>query len=207
MKKNIQLIKNYLDYLFPNPKCELEYNKDYELVIAVMLSAQTTDKGVNKVTNILFSKYDSLEKLSNADINDIIDIIRPIGNYNIKSKNIISIASTLLNSFKGIVPSTHEDLESLPGIGRKSANVILGEIYNIPSMAVDTHIIRVSNRLNLINSLDPIKIEEKLENIFPKDEWVKLHKQLVLFGRYHCKAKNPNCLDCKINKICKYNKN
>lgn len=203
MKKNILQIRNYLEELYPNPKCELLYAKDYELLIAVMLSAQTTDKGVNKVTRVLFSKYDNLEKLSKANLEDLKEIIRPIGNYNKKAVNVIEISKSLLNNFKGIVPRTHEELETLKGVGRKTANVVLGELYNIPSMAVDTHVIRVSNRLNLINSDNPIEIEEKLKKIFPKREWTKLHKQLVLFGRYNCKAKNPNCLSCCLKNICK----
>ena len=147
MKKNISRINNYLDELEPNPVCELNYTKDYELLIAVMLSAQTTDKSVNKVTEILFCKYDSLEKLSQADREDIKKIIRPLGNFNKKAINIINIANSLLNDFQGIVPHTHEELESLSGVGRKTANVVLGELYNIPSLAVDTHVLRVSNRL------------------------------------------------------------
>ena len=203
MKTNILQISNYLDELFIDPKCELEYNKDYELLIAVMMSAQTTDKGVNKVNRVLFKKYDSLEKLSNANIEDIKSIIKPIGNYNKKSENIINIAKSLINNFNGIVPKTHEELEKLPGVGRKTANVVLGELYNIPSFPVDTHIIRVSNRLNLVKSKDPIIIEKKLMKLFPKENWIKLHKQLVLFGRYHCKAIKPNCHNCKLNNICK----
>ena len=206
MKTNILLIENYLDELFKNPKCELNYHKDYELLIAVMLSAQTTDKGVNKVTNILFNKYNSLEKLANANIEDIKNIIKPIGNYNKKSYNIINIANDLINKFNGIVPKTHKELETLSGVGRKTANVVLGEIYNIPSFAVDTHIIRVSNRLNLVKSKDPLIIENKLKKVFKKENWIKLHKQLVLFGRYNCKAIKPNCNNCKLKDICKYNK-
>ena len=203
MKKNILLIKEYLDELYDNPKCELEFNKDYELLLAVMLSAQTTDKGVNKVTKILFTKYNSLEKLRDAKIEDLKKIIRPIGNYNKKALNVKEIAKELIEKYKGIVPNTHEELESLKGVGRKTANVVLGELFDIPSLAVDTHVIRVSNRLKLIDSNSPLLIEEKLKTIFSKNEWTKRHKQLVLFGRYHCKAKNPNCLNCKLNHICK----
>ena len=129
MKKNILLINNYLDELIPNPICELNYQKDYELVIAVMLSAQTTDKGVNKVTSILFQKYNSLEKLASSNIEDIKEIIKPIGNYNKKANNIIEISKILINKYKKQVPKTYEELEILPGIGRKSANVIRSEIY------------------------------------------------------------------------------
>ena len=204
MKKNILQIKSFLDELYENPKCELEYTKDYELLIAVMLSARTTDKGVNKVTKVLFSKYDTLEKLSASDIRDLKNIIKPIGNYNKKAVNVVEIAKSLLNDFHGIVPNTHELLETLPGVGRKTANVVLGEIYNIPSFAVDTHVTIVSKRLNLTSSDNSLVIEEDLKKIFLKEEWVKLHKQFVLFGRYFCKSKNPNCLNCKLKSICKY---
>ena len=206
MKKNILQIETYLDELIPNPICELNYHKDYELLIAVMLSAQTTDKGVNKVTKILFQKYNSLEALASADIEEIKKIIKPIGNYNKKSQNVIEIASTIQKEFQNKVPKTYKELESMSGVGRKTANVVLGELYNIPTFAVDTHIIRVSNRLNLVKSEDPLVIEEKLKKLFPREHWVKLHKQLVLFGRYHCKSSKPNCLDCKLKNICKYHK-
>lgn len=202
MKKNILQIKEYLNELYEDPKCELNYNKDYELLIAVMLSSQTTDKGVNKVTKVLFNKYNSLDKLKNADINDLKSIIRPIGNYNKKANNIIEIANSLINNFNSKVPRTHEELETLNGVGRKTANVILGELYNIPSFAVDTHVIRVSNRLNLVKSNDPLIIEKELQKTFPKSCWVKLHKQLVLFGRYNCKAIKPECNNCKLKNIC-----
>ena len=202
MKKNILLINNYLDELIPNPICELNYQKDYELVIAVMLSAQTTDKGVNKVTSILFKKYNSLEKLAGSNIEDIKEIIKPIGNYNKKANNIIEISKILINKYKKQVPKTYEELEVLPGIGRKSANVIRSEIYKIPSFAVDTHVIRVTNRLGLVKTKDPVIIEKELEKIFKKRDWIRKHQQLVLFGRYYCKAKNPDCKNCKLLNIC-----
>ena len=202
MKKNILLINNYLDELIPNPICELNYQKDYELVIAVMLSAQTTDKGVNKVTSILFKKYNSLEKLAGSNIEDIKEIIKPIGNYNKKANNIIEISKILINKYNKQVPKTYEELEVLPGIGRKSANVIRSEIYKIPSFAVDTHVIRVTNRLGLVKTKDPVIIEKELEKIFKKKDWIRKHQQLVLFGRYYCKAKNPDCQNCKLLNIC-----
>jgi len=197
-------IINYLDELFPNPKCELEYSKDYELLIAVMLSAQTTDKRVNMVTRILFNKYDTLEKLSKANVQDIIDIIRPIGTFNKKALNIISIASSLLNDCGGIVPQDRKYLESLNGVGRKTANVVLSNLYNVPCIAVDTHVSRVSVRLGLAKGNDDVLvIERKLTKKFPKDKLCRLHHQLVLFGRYYCKAKNPLCTNCKLKDICK----
>ena len=202
MKKNILLINNYLDELIPNPICELNYQKDYELVIAVMLSAQTTDKGVNKVTSILFKKYNSLEKLAGSNIEDIKEIIKPIGNYNKKANNIIEISKILINKYNKVVPKTYEELEVLPGIGRKSANVIRAEIYKIPSFAVDTHVIRETNRLGLVKTKDPVIIEKELEKIFKKSDWIRKHQQLVLFGRYYCKAKNPDCKNCKLLNIC-----
>ena len=197
-------IINYLDKLFPNPKCELNYEKDYELLIAVMLSAQTTDKRVNIVTDILFKKYDSLEKLASADINSIIEIIKPIGTFNKKASNVISIAKSLINDQKGVVPNDRTYLESLSGVGRKTTNVVLSNLYNEPCIAVDTHVSRVSKRLNIAKENDDVlAIEKKLNKFFPREKLSRLHHQLVLFGRYYCKAKNPLCENCELKKICK----
>ncbi len=194
----------YLDKLFPNPKCELEYTKDYELLIAVMLSAQTTDKRVNMVTDILFKKYDSLEKLATADINDIIEIIKPIGTFNKKASNVISIAKSLLGDKNGKVPNDRIYLESLNGVGRKTTNVVLSNLYDEPCIAVDTHVSRVSKRLGIARKNDDVLvIEKKLNKKFPKDKLSRLHHQLVLFGRYYCKAKNPLCENCELKNICK----
>lgn len=202
-------ILDYLDVILPNASCELKYNKDYELLIAVMLSAQTTDKRVNMVTSILFNKYPTLESLSKANIDDIIDIIRPIGTFHKKAKNVIDIANSLLQYQNGIVPNDREYLESLSGVGRKTANVVLSNLYNVPCLAVDTHVSRVSVRLGLAKESDDVNtIERKLTKKIPKNRIVKTHHQLVLFGRYYCKAKNPLCSDCKLRDICKYgNKN
>lgn len=200
----IQQIINYLDELFPHPKCELNYNKDYELLIAVMLSAQTTDKRVNQVTNILFNKYDTLESLSCADINDIKSIIKPIGTFNKKAQNIIDISKSLLNDKNGIVPNDREYLESLSGVGRKTTNVVLANLYNLPLIAVDTHVSRVSKRLGLaLYNDDVLVIEKKLSKKFPKEKLNRLHHQLVLFGRYYCKAQKPLCENCKLKNMCK----
>lgn len=200
----IQEIINYLDELFPNPHCELNYTKDYELLIAVMLSAQTTDKRVNMVTDILFKKYPSLEELENADIYDIIKIIKPIGTFNKKANNIKLIVKHLINDQNGIVPNDRTYLESLPGVGRKTTNVVLANLYNEPCIAVDTHVKRVSIRLKLANKNDDVLIiEKKLTKKFPKDKLNRLHHQLVLFGRYNCKAINPDCLNCKLKNICR----
>ena len=153
-------IVDYLDELIPNPKCELNYNKDYELLLATMLSAQTTDKRVNEVTSILFKKYDSLAKLRQAKIEDIINIIRPIGTFNKKANNVIEIAKKLEN-VGDIVPNDRKFLESLPGVGRKTANVVLSNIYNKQCIAVDTHVHRVSIRLGIANKNDDVLITEK----------------------------------------------
>lgn len=199
----IDSLINYLDELFPNPHCELNYTKDYELLLAVMLSAQTTDKRVNQVTNILFKKYDTLEKLSEANINDIIDIIRPIGTFNKKAQNIISISKSLIKDYNGIVPNDRMYLESLSGVGRKTTNVVLANLYNVPCIAVDTHVSRVSKRLKLAKLTDDVLIvEKKLTKKLPKNKLTKMHHQLVLFGRYYCKAQHPLCDDCKLKEYC-----
>lgn len=196
-------IINYLDELIPNPKCELNYNKDYELLIATMLSAQTTDKRVNEVTEVLFKKYPNLEALRKANIDDIIGIIKPIGTYNKKAKNIIDIANKLKEK-NDIVPNDREFLESLPGVGRKTTNVVLSNIYNIPCIAVDTHVHRVSIRLGIAKKNDDVyTTEKKLSKKFKDYDLCRLHHQLVLFGRYYCKAINPNCENCKLKNICK----
>ena len=203
----MKLIIDYLDFLFENPSCELNYKKDYELLISVMLSAQTTDKRVNQVTSILYSKYNSLEKLANADINDIINIIRPIGTFNKKAQNIKSIAIRLLKETNGVVINDRNYLESLPGVGRKTVNVVLANLYNEPLIAVDTHVARVSKRLKIAKENDDVfTIEKKINKKFPKDKLNRLHHQLVLFGRYYCKAKNPECMECRLKETCKYYK-
>ena len=194
---------NNLDYYVPNVRCELNYTKDYELLIATVLSAQCTDKRVNIVTNELFSKYD-LNSLSKANIHDIENIIRSCGSFHKKSEYIIKIANRLIADYNGIVPNNRSYLESLPGVGHKTCNVVLKEIYNEPCIPVDTHVIRVSNRLGLANVNDsPIEIENKLKEIIPKEKWNRVGDQILLFGRYHCTAKNPKCDKCLFKKECK----
>ena len=203
----IDNIINYLDSLFPDPKCELNYTKDYELLISVMLSAQTTDKRVNEVTSVLYKKYDTLEKLASADISDIIDIIRPIGTFYKKSSNVIAIAKRLISDCDGKVINDRAYLESLPGVGRKTVNVVLANLFDESVIAVDTHVARVSKRLKLAyNNDDVLTIEKKLNKKFPKESLGRLHHQLVLFGRYYCKAVKPQCGDCKLCSICKEKK-
>jgi len=200
----MKIVTSYMDELFPNPRCELNYNKDYELLIAVMLSAQTTDKRVNMVTDILFKKYDTIEKLKDADVNDIIDIIRPIGTFNKKAQNVIEISKRLYGDYDGKVPNNREYLEKLPGVGRKTTNVVLSNLFNEACIAVDTHVSRVSKRLGIADTNDDVlTIEKKLNKTFNKEELGRLHHQLVLFGRYYCKAQKPLCDNCKLKKICK----
>lgn len=204
-KEKINRISNYMNSLFPNAHCELEYNKDYELLIAIVLSAQTTDKRVNMVTKILFSKYPTLEELANAKIEDIENIIRSIGTFKKKSIFVKEIATRLVKEQNGIVPNNRKYLETLSGVGRKTTNVFLSEYYHVPSIAVDTHVERVSKRLGLAKKTDTVKeVEESLMKKIPKKNWIKTHHQFIFFGRYHCKAIKPSCINCQLKDICSH---
>ena len=200
-------ILDYLNELFPDPKCELNYNTDYELLIAIVLSAQSTDKRVNSVTPIIFFKYKNLEELSKANLSDLEDIIRPVGSFRKKSEYVKAIAYRLINEFDGAVPKERDILTTFPGVGRKTANVFFSDYYNFPNIGVDTHVERVSKRLKLayLND-DVLKVEQKLMKKFPKSSWAKLHLQMVLFGRYYCKAIKPECSNCKLKDICREKK-
>lgn len=197
-------ILEYFDTLIPDPHCELIYHKDYELLIAVMLSAQTTDKRVNSVTEILFKKYPDLKALEEAKIEDIMEIIKPIGTFKKKALNVHLIAKELNEKANGIVPNDRTFLESLPGVGRKTTNVVLYELYKVPVIAVDTHVSRVSKRLGFAKKNDDVlTIEKKLNRKIPKDRLGRTHHQFILFGRYYCKALSPLCEDCGLKDICK----
>lgn len=203
-----EIISKYLDELFPNHKCELIYHNDYELLIAIVLSAQTTDKRVNMVTPILFSKYPTLEKLSEAPIDLLEEILKPIGSFRKKAVYVKDIAYNLTTKYQGVVPTDREKLEKLKGVGRKTINVFLSEYYNYPAIAVDTHVERISKRLRIASKKATVlEVEEKLQKFFPKDEWAKRHLQLVLFGRYHCKAVKPDCSSCPLKELCTDYKN
>ena len=205
MKTNIAHLLTYLDELFPHASCELFYTKDYELVIAVMLSAQTTDKSVNAVTSVLFNKYKSLDGLNAASLEDIEEILKPIGLYKNKAKNLKGIVKDLIEKFNYVVPSDKDLLQTLPGVGNKTAGVIRAEIFKIPDLPVDTHILRISKRLNLAKKDDvPIDVERKLKKIIPEERWIKSHHQLIHFGRYFCTARSPKCAECKIKDSCNY---
>lgn len=198
---------DYLDYLFPNPKCELIYQKDYQLLMAVVLSAQSTDKRVNSVTPIIFSKYPTLEDLKKANLSDLEEIIRPVGSFRKKAAFLKGIATRLVDEFNGVVPIDREVLESFPGVGRKTVNVFLGEFYGVPAIAVDTHVERVSKRLKLAYLNDSVlDVERKLMKKVPKDRWARFHLQMVLFGRYYCKAVKPLCKDCPLKEFCREKK-
>lgn len=203
MKMNKDLIINEFDKHFNDPKCELEYTKDYELLLSVMLSAQTTDKNVNMVTRELYKKYDTLDKLDTLTLDEIDNYIRSIGLHKTKSKYFKEIVTKIKEI--GYVPNDREFLESLSGVGRKTASVVLGILFDIPSFAVDTHVYRVSKRLGITTMKDDVlKTEIKLKKYFDEDKWNKINSQMVLFGRYICTSKNPKCDKCHLKNICKY---
>ncbi len=201
----VDKIINVLNDMYPHAKAELNFHNHFELLVAVVLSAQTTDKSVNKVTEVLFKKYPDAKTLSKANLTDVEHIIRQIGLYHNKSKNIVQLSKVLVGQFDGHVPSARKDLESLPGVGRKTANVVLSNAFDIPAFAVDTHVARVSVRLGLAKKEDTVlEIEKKLNKKIPKEHWSKMHHQLIFFGRYHCMAKSPKCHGCPLFDICKY---
>lgn len=189
--------------MFPNAQCELIHRNVFELTIAVVLSAQTTDLAVNQVTKPLFAKFPTPIDLANAPLTEIENYIKTLGLYRSKAKNIKSLSATLVEKYQGQVPDTLEKLIELDGVGRKTANVILSVWFNIPAIAVDTHVSRVSKRLRLVYQTDSVEvIERKLMRKFDKQQWSTLHHLLIFFGRYFCKAKNPNCEQCPFQAFC-----
>ena len=195
-------IFNILEKEIPNPVSELEYVNPYTFLVAVVLSAQSTDKGVNKATKALFEVSDTAQKMVDLGIDDLKNYIKTIGLYNNKAKNIIALSQDLVEKFDGEVPHNREALESLAGVGRKTANVVLNVIWDEPVIAVDTHVIRIANRLGFSTSQNPLKIEDDLNKILP-DNYKKLANHLlVLFGRYTCKAQKPDCENCPIVHLC-----
>ena len=200
-----ETILDVLETMFPDAHVELVHQNNFELLIAVVLSAQTTDISVNKITRTLFQKYPTAFEMSEALTEEIESMIKTIGLYRNKAKNIQMLSKDLVAKFNGEVPSNREDLESLPGVGRKTANVVLSNAFGIPALAVDTHVARVSIRLGLAKKNDSVfEIEKKLMKKIPKELWQKAHHQLIFFGRYHCLAKNPKCNACPLYDICKY---
>ena len=203
-KADADFIYSELEKMFPQAHCELNYGSVYQLAVAVMLSAQTTDVSVNKVTPSLFERFPDPFKMAEADVREVENIIKSIGLYKNKAANVIAMSRQLVDEYDGVVPDTMEQLTQLKGIGRKSANVILSEGYHHPAIAVDTHVHRVSIRLYLAAKDDDVnEVENKLKKQFSKDKWSKLHHLLIFFGRYRCSARNPHCDDCPFNQSCR----
>ena len=198
----INEIIRLLEECYPEATCTLEYMKDYEMLFAARLAAQCTDARVNTVTPVLFSRYPTLESIAGADVSELEDIIHPCGFFHSKARDIIAAANMLLNEFGGRVPDTMEDLLKLPGVGRKTANLMLGDIHNKPAVVVDTHCIRLSNRLGLVDSKDPAKIESALREQLPPDKSSDFCHRLVLHGRAICTARTPNCAACLLMHLC-----
>lgn len=203
MTNKAEKVYALLDSTFPNAHCELLFRNNFELLCAVALSAQTTDKRVNMVTPILFSKYPDAKSLSEADVEDVEAIINPVGLYHHKAVNLISMSKELCLYFNGVVPDKKSDLVKLSGVGNKTANVVMAEAFGIPAFAVDTHVSRVSKRLGFAKDIDDVStVERKLCRAFKKDRWIRSHHLFIFFGRYICKAKSPDCNNCPLTAYC-----
>lgn len=206
-KKQIRFCLDEMGKMFPDAHCELVHSNPFELVIAVALSAQCTDVLVNKVTASLFKKYKTPEDYLSVPLEELQIDIRSIGLYRNKAKNIQKLCRMLLDEYDGIVPRTRDELVKLPGVGRKTANVVMSVAYGVPAIAVDTHVERVSKRLAFCKWKDSVlEVEKTLMRKIPEDEWSITHHRMIFFGRYHCKAQNPQCPDCPLNEICREGK-
>lgn len=207
MNEKVRFILDTLYKMYPDATCELNFSNNEELAIAVILSAQTTDISVNKVTPILFDRFKTIADLANASEEEISECIHSIGLFRNKAKNIKLFAQQLLERHNGKLPSTEEELRNLAGIGRKTANVVLGVGFNIPALAVDTHVDRVSHRLGLVTQkANILQTELQLKRKIPKEEWIVAHHSLLFFGRYHCLSRNPKCHICPLKEVCRYYK-
>ena len=197
-------ILNTFDEMFPDACCVLNHSNNLELLVTVMLSAQTTDESVNKLTSHLFKKYKTVDDYANASLSELESDLHSIGLYRNKAKNIKAMAVALQARFNGVVPASHDALISLPGVGRKTANVVMAEGFGYPAIAVDTHVERISKRLGFAKPEDTVlTVEKKLMKTIPKNRWIKTHHQMIFFGRYHCKAMSPHCKECPLVDICK----
>lgn len=204
-KPNSSEVISHLMMMFPNAQCELVHHNSFQLLIAVMLSAQTTDQAVNKVTPQLFAHFPTPRALAVAPIEQVEADIKTLGLYHSKARHIIETAQQLLDHHNSEVPATREALESLPGVGRKTTNVVLSVAFHIPAIAVDTHVERVSKRLGFApENATPKEVELRLMKLFPKDTWNLLHHQLIFLGRYQCKARSPQCETCALQSLCRY---
>ena len=206
-KKDIADIIDILKKTYPNAKCSLDFKTPFEMLVAVCLSAQCTDERVNRTTPSLFAKYDTPEDFANANIKDIEKIVKPCGFYKNKSKNLVNAGKTIVEKFDGKVPENIEELQTIPGVGRKSANVIMLEAFNkTEGIAVDTHCKRLANRLGFSQENEPTKIEKDLCKIIPKKYWKDVNHLFIYHGREICSSRNPKCEDCGLSKYCKYMK-
>lgn len=203
-KEEVIKVLNMLEGLYPNADCELSFGNVFQLLIAVVLSAQTTDKKVNEVTADLFLKYPDLESMLLAKQQEIEEIIKKIGMYRVKAKNIMELCRTLKSKYDGKIPDTYEELITLPGVGRKTANVVLSNGFSIPAIAVDTHVFRVANRMGFVNEKNVLKTELSLQKRIPKERWSLSHHLFIWHGRRICHARKPACAECAVNKYCKY---
>lgn len=203
-KEKTNRVLTYFEELFPDAYCELNHESDFQLLVAVMLSAQTTDKKVNQLTENLFKKYPDVETMAKASLTQLQEDIKTIGLYRNKAKNLLAMSKILIDEYNGIVPSDQKKLESLPGVGRKTANVVRSVAFDIPAFAVDTHVERIAKRLGFAKKEDSVlNVEKKLCRSIPRKLWNKSHHQFIFFGRYFCKASNPNCKECKLFDMCK----
>ncbi|WP_455683736.1 endonuclease III [Thomasclavelia sp.] len=203
-KEKTSRVLDYFEELFPDAYCELNHETDFQLLVAVMLSAQTTDKKVNQLTKTLFKKYPTVEAVSQASLLELEQDIKTIGLYRNKAKNLLAMSKVLIEEYDGKVPSDQKELESLPGVGRKTANVVRSVVFDIPAFAVDTHVERIAKRLGFAKKDDNVlTVEKKLCRSIERSRWNKSHHQFIFFGRYFCKATNPNCQECKLSDMCK----
>ena len=201
-EKQTDQILDRLKECYPDAGCALVHKNRYELLIDVVLSAQTTDKSVNKISPKLFEKYPSAKELAEAEQDDVIDIIKTIGMYKTKSRNIISLAKVLCDKYGGEVPGTYDELIELPGVGRKTANVVLSVGFGQQRIAVDTHVFRVTNRIGLVSEKDVLKTELALMKVLPENRWSEAHHSFIFHGRNRCSARKPKCSECVIADLC-----
>lgn len=204
LKKKVSKVSKKLFETYPEATCSLDYQEPLQLLIATILAAQCTDPRVNIVTKELFQKYEGIEDFANANIEELEQDIKSTGFYRNKAKNIIACCNKLIREHDGKVPDNMEDLTALPGVGRKTANVILSNIYDIPGVIVDTHCIRLSNRIGLSEQENPVRLEKELMEIIPRKDWAKFSNNLVYHGRAICDARKPKCELCPISRDCKY---
>lgn len=201
-QKDALTVMDILEKTYPSAKAELDFTNPLELLVATILSAQCTDVRVNKTTPVLFEKYKTAKDYAEADLEELMEIIRPCGFYRTKANHLIGAGRVMEESFQGQVPRTMEEIITLPGVGRKTANVVLSNAYGVPGIAVDTHVFRVSNRIGLCDTDTPEKTETALQKIIPKDRWSQSHHVLIFHGRRCCAARKPQCTICPVSEHC-----